>query len=165
MSVGRHVPGWGRLDAKLVLIGEDDKVRFKEKVFVLTDSTQCWIWTGGVDRKGYGKFWWNGQTGRAQRFAVLAWKGVFPGHFDTDHLCRNVYCVNPHHLEPVSRRENLLRGNSPIGLNARKTACIRGHPFNVENTYWYKGERACLQCRREASMRAYYGTRSRLGKA
>ena len=29
---------------------------------------------------------------------------------ELDHLCRNKCCVNPQHLEPVTRSENLKRG-------------------------------------------------------
>lgn len=162
MSHGARVPGWGRLDAKLMILA---KARFMQKLFMPHGNDGCWIWTGGTDRKGYGKFWWAGQTGRAQRFAVLAWKGLFPSHYDTDHLCRNVFCVNPHHLEPVPRKVNLHRGLSPAGINAAKTACKRGHPFNKENTYWYRNERGCRICRRESVKRSYYASRARLGKA
>jgi len=33
----------------------------------------------------------------------------------------NRRCVNPDHLEPVTRRENILRGQSLMAHNARKT--------------------------------------------
>lgn len=158
---GARVPGWGRMDSRLVLIAKD---RFLSKIFMPHGNDGCWYWTGGKDRKGYGKFWWYGKTGRAHRFAVLAWQGDFPVNYDIDHLCRNVQCVNPAHLEPVPRRVNVCRGLSPVGLNAAKTVCKHGHDFNAENTYWYKGERGCRVCRRENVKRSYDAARTRMGK-
>lgn len=139
-----------------VRVSDKDKIRFLEKVAFGHGPNACWFWFGGQDRKGYGKFWWGGQTGRAQRFAVLAWKGEFPPHFDTDHLCRNIVCVHPFHLEPVPRRTNLLRGFSPVGINAAKTHCKYGHPFDLENTLILKdGERRCRACSRIKMNRLY----------
>ena len=46
-----------------------------------------------------------------------------------DHLCRNRSCVRPDHLQPVTQRENTLRGMS-VGAIVRRTGkCLRGHPM------------------------------------
>jgi hypothetical protein len=65
--------------------------------------------------------------------------------------CRVRCCVNPNHLEPVTRKENLLRG---IGKTSARTHCVNGHPFSVENTYHDKrGRRSCRICRKDADKR------------
>jgi hypothetical protein len=74
--------------------------------------------------------------------------GPIPEGHDLDHLCHtndptchldrdcpHRACCNPAHLEPVTERENTLRGTSPAAENARKTHCKRGHEFTPENTY------------------------------
>ncbi len=61
--------------------------------------------------------------------------GQIPSGLTLDHLCRVRNCVNPAHLEPVTHRENTLRGDGVTAINARKTSCHRGHPFAGENLY------------------------------
>lgn len=90
--------------------------------------------------------------------------GPIPEGYDLDHLCHtndptckrdrdcpHRSCVNPAHLEPVTERENTLRGASPAAVNATKTHCKRGHGFTPENTYWTSNHshpgRACRICR------------------
>jgi hypothetical protein len=45
-------------------------------------------------------------------------------------------------MEPVTNRENILRGS----VNARKTHCVAGHPFDDRNTYTGAGGRHCRAC-------------------
>jgi hypothetical protein len=72
-----------------------------------------------------------------------------------DLLCRNRRCVNPAHLEPVTTRQNLLRGETFQAANAAKTECPQGHPYDDDNTYPIPngGGRGCRKCRREADRR------------
>ena len=65
-----------------------------------------------------------------------------------DHLCRNTLCANPNHLEPVTTRVNVLRGESPSAHAARATHCPQGHPLNDQNMRVYSGARVCLPCKR-----------------
>jgi hypothetical protein len=107
--------------------------RFWSRV-IGTEFTQCWQWAGSKDRHGYGRIWVSGHETGAHRFAYEALIVAVPDGLDLDHLCRNRSCVNPWHMEPVTRRENVMRGNSIQSRNARKTHCPRGHPYDEENT-------------------------------
>ena len=96
----------------------------------------CWMWTASTN-SGYGQFgmWKEGRVVlRAHRVAFKAAGGVMVPGMTLDHLCRNRACCNPMHLEQVSRAENVMRGIGPAAMNARKTHCKNGHPFNDENT-------------------------------
>lgn len=85
----------------------------------------------------------------AHRVAYELVIGAVPDGLHLDHLCRNRWCCNPVHCEPVTIGENLRRGAGPTGINRRKTHCVKGHPFDAENTRINRdGTRRCLECAR-----------------
>lgn len=81
----------------------------------------CWLWTGCVVNR-YGQFKTNGQQFQAHRWAWEELRGPIPDGLVLDHLCRRPLCVNPDHLEVVTQRENIRRGNSPIAAYMREVA-------------------------------------------
>lgn len=114
----------------------------------------CWEWTAAtMKQNGYGVFNRGRSDGTvlAHRFSYELLVGPIPDGLQLDHLCRNRICVNPDHLEPVTQRENLLRGTTLPGQNARKDRCPQGHPY--DRVYMGRGKpvRVCGTCRRPAS--------------
>lgn len=107
-------------------------------------NSGCWIWRGPDKGNGYGRF----KRGSAHRASYEAFVGQIPQGLHLDHLCRNPMCINPGHLEPVTPKENVLRGFGVTALNARKTECKYGHPFTPENTIIKKFGKACRICQR-----------------
>lgn len=121
-------------------------------VKVVEADSGCWLWTGFADGGGYGRFTpFHGMSpALAHRFAYEYVVGKIPEGRQIDHLCRNRLCVNPAHLEPVTARENTLRGETVSARNARKKRCVNGHAFDDENTYRRPtGGRGCKECSRE----------------
>jgi len=108
----------------------------------------CWEWQGPLSY-GYGVFCASGRPIRAHRVAYFLATQTLP--FCLDHLCRNRKCVNPAHLEPVSDRENILRGVGLTAINHRKTHCKRGHPLTGDNLLHIKLGRECKTCNRLVS--------------
>lgn len=109
-------------------------------------SSECWIWTA-AKQKGYGHFVSDGHHYRAHRVAYEWLVGSIPAGLQIDHLCRNRACVNPDHMEPVTRKENIARGFSLSARRKRQTHCQRGHEFDPVNTYIDKlGRRNCRTC-------------------
>jgi hypothetical protein len=114
-------------------------------------NSGCWLWTGFVDAKGYGYFSLNGKTNRSHRVSYELYVKRIPKGLQIDHLCRVPCCVNPAHLEPVTPKENVRRGNAGVH-NLLKTHCPKGHPYSGSNLYIHpNGGRGCRFCRKEAS--------------
>lgn len=109
---------------------------------VLIREDGCWLWTGDANNVGYGKVRRNGKAHRAHRYAYEQLVGPIPEGLTLDHLCRVRLCVNPAHLEPVTLRENVMRGTSVTAINAKKTHCPRGHEYDRI----YAGHRKCQTC-------------------
>lgn len=74
-------------------------------------KTDCWVWNKAL-RDGYAMFRVNSVTQGVHRWTYEKFKGTIPEGFEVDHLCRVRSCVNPEHLEAVTKEENIRRGNS-----------------------------------------------------
>ena len=105
--------------------------------------THCWVWTGKLDRNGYGWLTIDDHALGVYRILYELLVGPIPAGLELDHLCRNHACCNPLHLEPVPHRINLLRGASPSAIHSRKTSCPQGHTYSGVNN---RGQRICCLC-------------------
>lgn len=109
----------------------------------------CWLWLAWHNRWGYGQVKYHGKTWTSARLVYTQDRGPIPDRMTLDHLCRNTICVNPAHLEPVTMRENIMRGRSFSAINAAKTHCRNGHPLVSGNLHKSSsGRRICATCNR-----------------
>lgn len=115
-------------------------IEYREKVIVGLGG--CWNWPTRIAKNGYGRISHGNRDYLAHRVFYTAYKGLPDADLDIDHLCRNRRCVNPDHLEAVTRKVNLNRG---LGTGPRKTHCVHGH--SLEDAYQDKrGGRQCRTC-------------------
>lgn len=110
-------------------------------------DTACWLWRGGK-ANGYGRIHHQYRQINAHRVSWQIAHGTeLSAELTIDHLCRNKLCVNPSHLEAVSRGENARR------YTAALTACVHGHPFDEKNTKYTTRRgalrRLCRACARD----------------
>lgn len=116
-------------------------------------NSGCWLWDRKLTVYGYGVVE-RSRAGKrvrrdmAHRVSYEAFVWPIPAGLDIDHLCRVRHCVNPTHLEVVTRQVNLLRGIGHTAKNAAKTECPRGHEYTPENTLRSRsGSRECRKCK------------------
>lgn len=116
-------------------------------------SEGCWIWRGSVGTNGYPRI--KAPAGvrptvlSAHRVGYEIVVGPIPEGLELDHLCKTPLCVNPAHLEPVTRSENARRLRTNTVLNTG--VCHRGHDSSIHG---YEppgkpGVRMCRQCKRD----------------
>lgn len=137
---------------------DDIKTRITARI-TLEDrghDSPCWVSDRAADGKGYTQIWFMGRMRMTHRVAYEAFVGPIPEGKQLDHLCRVRACCRPEHLEPVTGRENTLRGQTVAAAKAAQTHCIRGHELSGDNVYTRdlpRRERVCLTCRRDRDAR------------
>ena len=118
---------------------------------LVVSPSGCIEWPGAKTPGGYGVVRMAQRNYYVHRLAYEHFHGDIPEGFQIDHLCRNRACANPDHLEAVTQKVNLLRGEGFPARNAAKTHCYRGHPLEGDNLYVRLdgGGRMCRTCYRE----------------
>jgi hypothetical protein len=95
----------------------------------------CWICSYAKDSSGYPQISVDGRMKLVHRITYEAVNGLIPAGLQIDHLCRKRDCCNPAHLEAVTPRENVMRGDTIPARNAAATKCPHGHLRTSENTF------------------------------
>jgi len=145
--------------------------RFWEKVGPHTDPTKCWLWMAAHSDKRkklwYGHFREGYKVIMAHRFSYeMHYHVIIPPGMTIDHVkargCTSSLCVNPYHLEMVTNKVNVLRGDGLSALHAKVVCCPQGHPYTKDNTYVDAGKRYCRVCRRERNRKRYHAKKKAL---
>lgn len=124
----------------------------------VTKTESCWIWNGGKNPKGYGRFYFKGKVRQAHRVAwELYRQKEIPPNKEACHTCDNPSCVNPLHIFIGTKSDNMqdaiLKGRltgPKFHANTKKKFCPKGHEYTPDNIKLriMKGSltRICRQC-------------------
>lgn len=149
--------------------GKTPQQRFAER-YTINPITGCWNWMGSINSKGYAYLWVpdepgkkspnRGRTLQAYKLGWIWKNGPILRGMDLHHKCDNPRCVNPDHLELLTRAEHQrISWNTITGRNYRKRFCIRGHEFTPANTRRNKnGGRVCKLCEKARQSSLLYKT-------
>lgn len=132
--------------------------RFWNKI--ASTATGCWLWGAAIARNGYGRFAYDGNMREAHRYAYRLLVDDIPEGMEIDHTCAVRHCVNPQHLQLVSRGFNAKQGGQRRRERERaKPACKNEHPWTAETTKIQHGSRRrCGICQTE-NFKAYHLSR------
>ncbi len=84
------------------------------------EESGCWEWTGSKNHGGYGHFEIKGKCVRVHRFSLERKLGrKLEQHEVTRHMCNNVCCCNPDHLEVGTQQDN-VNDRTKIGIHKAK---------------------------------------------
>lgn len=130
-------------------------------------NTGCWLWSGGNDVDGYGKFaskiagMWVHY--KATHVSLIFAGRPLRGDLIVCHRCDFPPCVNPDHLFAGTHKDNVSdcqkkgRAVAPPRYTGRKDIrpfCRNGHAMVLGNIYWQpSGYPECRECQRTVNER------------
>ena len=144
-----HYGRWRRHGDPMTVLQDARPAEERWEGLMLPWRGGCRLWLGTVEKEsGYGYISVHGRTTQAHRFV---WEQVtgqkIPDGLVIDHVCRVRRCVNPYHLEVVTQKENVARGQLNW-FRMALTHCSRGHEYSRGNTRWEGNRRHCKECDR-----------------
>jgi len=107
-----------------MILTEKQKFNFLKK-FIQGSPNECWEWSAGKFKQGYGAFGIDKKMVNTHRVAYELFVGPIPEGLCVLHTCDNPSCVNPNHLFLGTQKDN-------IQDMVKKGRCYKG-----ENHHWF----------------------------
>lgn len=103
----KHYIRWQKYRDVNVVLNPRDLTMEQRFLRHVKKTRTCWLWTGSINEKGYGRFQINQRCSRAHRVSYQLWKGDIMSNMYVLHICDNRSCVNPEHLYLGDQFQNM----------------------------------------------------------
>lgn len=112
--------------------------RFAQR-FVVEPRSGCWLWTGLLNRRGYGRLDTSTSWNLAHRVSYEMHVGKIPKGLFVCHHCDVRHCVNPKHLFAGTPKDNtqdaVKKGRNTFGLRHPKTKLTKDAVLFIRKHY------------------------------
>lgn len=124
----------GSLDLPLTRVTKlDSPEKVQARLDQMSDRQgDCLVWQGGMVR-GYGRFKANGRSILAHRASYKVNIGPIPDGMEVHHTCFNPACIEPSHLEVVTRVQN---SQALKGAQGDTSSGVRGVSWSKFHGKW-----------------------------
>lgn len=133
---------------------DDDAYRARLLSRGKENASGCLECQGHRNHCGYGEISYQNNCWIVTRLAWHLWRGPIPKDIRVLHKCDNPACFNVAHLflgTPQANTLDMVRKGRHHYSPSRKTHCVNGHEFTLENIYRAPSrpnKRVCKECSR-----------------
>ena len=106
--------------------------RIRSKVH-MDDKTGCWLFTGGKNKQGYGRIYFEGQMRSVHKVMLEQTHQIkIPEGLEVNHSCYVRHCCNPEHLTIVTHKRNVLLAEQYVALRQDRFEALLDESLELE---------------------------------
>jgi hypothetical protein len=99
----------------------------------MDEKTGCWLFTGGKNKQGYGRIYFEGQMRLVHKVMIEQTHQInIPEDLEVNHLCYVRACCNPDHLTIVTHKRNVLLAEQYVVLRQERFRALLDASLELE---------------------------------
>lgn len=105
--------------SKAIEAGDNSMIIAEIQQLVSVDANGCWLWSKSINTSGYPIISHKNKRLPVHRLALESSVGAQLGQLDAHHSCATPRCVNPDHLVPAHKIDNIIEMRNRRGYEQR----------------------------------------------